>query len=69
MDKIPNEKRSAPINLPHAPNKLQASKNAEPPTPIIMPEQKDIKQKDTNCAFVNFSIGFMVIPPKISLRL
>ena len=30
-----------------------------PPTPIITPEQKDIKQKDINCAFVNFSSGFI----------
>ena len=57
--KIPRENKIEPISLPQVAYKLQASKNAVPPTPIITPEQKDIKQKDANCAFVNFSIGFI----------
>ena len=65
--KIPKEKRQEPINFPQSPNSLLASKDAVPPIPIVMPEQKAIKQKDTNCAFVNFSIGFIVVPPKKSV--
>ena len=63
MERMPKENSVAPISLPQLPNKWLASKNAEPPMPIMIPEQKDIKQKDTICAFVNFSTGFIKIPP------
>ena len=62
--KIPREKRHAPMSFPALPNRLLASKDAVPPIPIVRPEQNAIKQKEINCAFVNFSIGFIRIPPK-----
>jgi hypothetical protein len=56
---MPKENITEPMSFPQVSKRLQASKNAVPPTPIIIPEQKDIKQKETNCAFVNFSKGFI----------
>ena len=58
---MPSEKSTAPISLPQAALKSKANKKAVPPMPIIKPEQKDIKQKEINCAFVNFSRGFINI--------
>jgi hypothetical protein len=44
---------------------LAANKDDVPPTPIIIPEQKDIKQNERICALVNFSTGFIHTPTKI----
>ena len=58
--RIPSENSIEPINLPQVLKRVKESKNAVPPIPIITPEQKDIKQKDINCALVNFSKDFII---------
>ena len=62
MHKMPRENQTAPINFANSFSSmfiLQANKNAVPPMPIMTPEQNAIKQKEINCAFVNFSKGFI----------
>lgn len=60
MVKIANENNIAPTTFPHVPNNADASKKEAPPIPITIPEQIAIKQNENTCAFVIFSIVFMI---------